>query len=268
MLTKRFLIAVIALLISIAFVSPCLAKSKAPPEKITQEKIVPEKASVPEKPESEKALTPKKPIISGFVGTVTMISTNLIQIKRKKESVSFDINNPELKGYKNLSDIIVGDTVMVKYKKDGILIVKLKGGAGEKKGEKTEKIRPKKALPKAATKQPDVKSKKSWFVGTVTVVYSNLLDVLGKKDVVTFDLRNPELRGYKDISEVTIGDSVAVRYTSDGIMITKLKGATKTKDSEGKKVEKKSKSLRKTVVTRITCTGKGPCAVSVEKPAD
>lgn len=265
---KRVLIGAVALLISIAFVSTSLAKSKVPPEKTTQETIVTEKAPVSEKAETEKASSPKKPIISGFVGAVAMVDMNLIQIKRKKEVVAFDVSNPDLKGYKNLGEIIVGDTVMVKYKKDGIIITKLKGRLGEKKAEKAKKIRSKKALPKAAKKHPAVQSKGSWFIGTVTLVYSNLIDVLGKKEVVTFDTSNPELRGYKDISDVAVGDTVAVQYTNDGIIITKLKRATKARASEGKKVEKKSKSLRKTVVTRITCTGKGPCAVAVEKPAD
>jgi hypothetical protein len=94
--------------------------------------------------------------------------------------------------------------------------------------------------------------------------------VWGKKgEVVTFDASNPELEGYKDISDVIVGDTVAVAYTKDGILIKKLKGITKAKVfEEGKKTEDANKSARKTVVTRITCTGKGPCAVSVDKPID
>jgi hypothetical protein len=252
---KRAFTIAFVLLLGIAFVSTtCFARSKAPPEKVTP----------------EKAPAPKRQVISGFVGKVTMVDANLIQVKVKKEAVTFDASNPELEGYKGMSDVIVGDIVAVKYKKDGIMITKMKGRLGEKKVEKAKKTRPEKVSEKRAPKKTAAKSKASGFLGTVTMVYSNLIDVWGKKgEVVTFDASNPELEGYKDINDVIVGDTVAIAYTKTGILIKKLKGITKAKVfEEEKKTEDSNKSVRQTVVTRITCTGKGPCAVSVDKPTD
>jgi len=118
-----------------------------------------------------------------------------------------------------------------------------------------------------APKQQVTKSKPgvSGFVGTVIMVDANLIDVWGKKAEVTFDASNPELRGYKTIGDVMVGDTVAVAYTKDGIMITKLKGTTRTKALEEKKAEKAKKASRKAAVTQITCSGKGPCTISVDK---
>ena len=118
-----------------------------------------------------------------------------------------------------------------------------------------------------ATKQQVAKSKPgvSGFVGTVIMVDANLIDVWGKKAEVVFDASNPELRGYKTIGDVMVGDTVAVAYTKDGIMITKLKGMTKTKALEEKKAEKAKKASRKAAVTQISCSGKGPCTVTVDK---
>lgn len=257
---KRVFMITFVLLLSIAFVSTCFAKSKAPPEKATQEKVTP-----------EKARAPKKPDISGFVGKVTMVDATLIQVCGKKgEMVTFDASNPELEGYEDISDVIVGDTVATKYIKDGTMITKLKGRPGEKKVEKAKKVRPEKVSKKITPKKTAVKANGSGFLGTVTMVYSNLIDVWGKKgEVVTFDASNPELEGYKDINDVLVGDTVAVAYTKTGILIKKLKGVTKTKVFKRvKNTEDTNKSVRKTVVTRITCTGKGPCAVSVDKPTD
>jgi len=134
----------------------------------------------------------------------------------------------------------------------------------KKKAERVKKSPKRIALTKITAE-----TKGSGFVGTVTMVYSNLIDVLSKKgEVVTFDTSNPVLKGYKDLSDVVVGDTVAVEYTKDGIKITKLRGTTKAKALVKKKTEMETKSPRKTVVTRVTCTGKGPCAVSVDKKAD
>ncbi len=276
---KKLLIIVISVLISIIFVSTGLAFSKPPPERSTKEQMVPEKTPVPDAaPAAEKVLAPKKRTerakIAGFVGIVAIVDSNLIQVKSKMEEVTFDASNPELKGYNALSDVMVGDTVTVAYTKDGIMITRLKGAvktktSEEKKSERTKKRRSKKDTKKIVPRKQVEKPKISGFVGTVTMIYSNLIDVWSKKgEVVTFDASNPELKGYNALSDVMVGDTVTVAYTKDGIMITRLKGAVKTKTSEEKKSEKESKSSRKTVITRITCTGKGPCAVSVDKPED
>ena len=114
----------------------------------------------------------------------------------------------------------------------------------------------------------ETKLKTSGFVGTVIMIDANLIQVKGKKGEVTFDASNPALTGYKDISDVVVGDTVAVQYTKDGILITKLKETAKRIVFGEKKTNNSKKVSRKTVVTRITCTGKGPCAVSVDKPAE
>ncbi len=76
---KRAFTIAFVLLLGIAFVSTtCFARSKAPPEKVTP----------------EKAPAPKRQVISGFVGKVTMVDANLIQVKVKKEAVTFDASNP------------------------------------------------------------------------------------------------------------------------------------------------------------------------------
>ncbi len=82
-----------------------------------------------------------------------MVDANSIQVKVKKEAVTFDVSNPELEGYKEMSDVIVGDTVAVKYKKDGIMITKMKGRLGEKKVEKAKRTRPEKVSEKRAPKK-------------------------------------------------------------------------------------------------------------------
>ena len=168
-----------------------------------------------------------------------------------------------------MSDVVVGDTVAVEYTKDGIKIPKLRGTTKAKVLVKKKAERVKKSHKRIALTKITAETKGSGFVGTVTMVYSNLIDVLSKKgEVVTFDTSNPVLKGYKDLSDVVVGDTVAVEYTKDGIKITKLRGTTKAKALVKKKTEMETKSPRKTVVTRVTCTGKGPCAVSVDKKAD
>ena len=121
---------------------------------------------------------------------------------------------------------------------------------------------PEKAPEKVAPKEPAAKPKPkvSGFVGKVTMIDASLIQVKGKKGSVTFDASNPEVRGYRAIGDVMAGDTVAAKYTKDGIMITKLKGAALEK-----KAEKAKKALKKKVVSRTSCTGTGPCTVSVDK---
>ena len=122
-----------------------------------------------------------------------------------------------------------------------------------------------------------------------------MIAVKGKKATVTFDARNPKLKGYKAIGDVMVGDTVTAKYTKDSVMITKVAGAKpekpakekpKTEMKEKPKVEKKEAPKRKeqkpasaaekkaehakkapteTVVRQISCTGKNPCTVSVVK---
>jgi len=147
---KKVVLLALVLLISIAFVSSSFAFSKAPPEKAS-----PEGAPATEKaPAAEKVPAPKqraaKPKVSGFVGTVTMVDASLLQVKGKKAEVAFDANNPELKGYNAIGDVMVGDTVAVKYTKDGVTITKLKGTAKTKAAEE-KKVEIAKKAPKEET---------------------------------------------------------------------------------------------------------------------
>lgn len=126
---------------------------------------------------------------------------------------------------------------------------------------------------------PDV----SGFVGRVAMINATMIAVKGKKEAVTFDARNPKLKGYKAIKDVLVGDTVAAKYTEDGIMITKLKGRVETKataekkaekakraqkekiTAEERKAEKAKEAPREEVISFITCTKTEPCTVSVVK---
>ena len=136
---KKLLMAALVLLISIAFLPTGCARSKEAPEKAPA-KEAPEKVA-PKEPAAKP-----KPKVSGFVGKVTMIDASLIQVKGKKGSVTFDASNPEFRGYRAIGDVMAGDTVAAKYTKDGIIITKLKGAAGEKKAEKAKKALKKKVV--------------------------------------------------------------------------------------------------------------------------
>ena len=140
---KKLSMVALVLLISIAFMSSGCARSKEAPEKAPakedSEKVAPEKPAAKQKPK-----------VSGFVGKVTMISAGLIQVKGKKGPVTFDASNPDLRGYNDIGDVRVGDTVAAKYTKDGIIITKFKGqtkakAVGERKTEKAKKARKEKA---------------------------------------------------------------------------------------------------------------------------
>jgi hypothetical protein len=159
------------------------------------------------------------------------------------------------------------------------------------------------AQPKAApekTPSPKKQASKpraedSGFMGKVAMIDATMIAVKGKKATVTFDARNPKLKGYKAIGDVMVGDTVTAKYTKDGVMITKVAGAKpekpakekpKTEMEEKPKAEKKESPKRKeqkptsaaekkaehakkasteTVVRQISCTGKTPCTVSVVK---
>jgi hypothetical protein len=159
------------------------------------------------------------------------------------------------------------------------------------------------AQPKAApekTPSPKKQASKpraedSGFMGKVAMIDATMIAVKGKKATVTFDARNPKLKGYKAIGDVMVGDTVTAKYTKDSVMITKAAGAKPEKPAKEKprtemkekpKVEKKEAPKRKeqkpasaaekkaehakrapteTVIRQISCTGKNPCTVSVVK---
>jgi hypothetical protein len=134
---KKLLMVVLILLINIAFVSTGF----------TQPKAAPEKAPAPKK----QAAKPKAEA-PGFVGKVAMIDATMITVRGKKATVTFDARNPQLKGYKAIGDVVVGDTVSAKYTKDGVMITQIVGA----KPERPAKEKPKtemKEKPKAEKKE-------------------------------------------------------------------------------------------------------------------
>lgn len=112
---KKLLLAVLVLVIGITFASTGSAQAKAAVARSTPT------------------------LASGFVGKVTMVGKTMIMVRGKKAAVTFDVTNPQLKGYKSISNVMVGDTVAARYTKDGILITKLKGEAPKKKAGKAKK---------------------------------------------------------------------------------------------------------------------------------
>lgn len=61
------------------------------------------------------------------------------------------------------------------------------------------------------------------FMGTVVNVDASekIIAVAKRGIVLTFDIPNPTFRGYKDISEVKVGDYVSITSTDKGIRIAK-----------------------------------------------
>ncbi|MCX5804642.1 MAG: EF-hand domain-containing protein [Proteobacteria bacterium] len=160
---KKVFMVVLALIISIAFVTTVFAQPKpgAAPAKAEKAAPAPEKA-VAEKPGAEKAAPEKaaepekpkpKPKPKGvFIGDVAAVDTaaktatveSKYGMKGEKGSVTFDLNNAKFKGYKAAGDIQVGDKIAAKYVKDGIEVKKIAGKKPEKA--KKEAVKPKKSF--------------------------------------------------------------------------------------------------------------------------
>ncbi len=70
-----------------------------------------------------------------------------------------------------------------------------------------------------------VKSKGD-FVGKVDTININdkIISVRNKGLLVTFDVTNPRLIGYKSIDQIKSGDPVSISYTGDGIIISRFTG--------------------------------------------
>jgi hypothetical protein len=86
-----------------------------------------------------------------------MIDATMITVKGKKATVTFDARNPKLQSYKAIGDVIVGDTVVAKYTKDGIMITKIAGAKPEKPAKEKPKAE-KKVEKKEAPKKDEPKS--------------------------------------------------------------------------------------------------------------
>lgn len=55
---------------------------------------------------------------------------------------------------------------------------------------------------------------------------SRTVGVRSGKQVITFDAKIVQLKGYKTLGEVSRGDTVAAAYAASGLRITKIKAAT------------------------------------------
>ncbi len=82
------------------------------------------------------------------------------------------------------------------------------------------------------------------FVGTVVKTDPGLMTVKGAKDSVTFDVSMAKLKGYKYISDIKVGDKVAVEYKKGNPMVTKLAGA-KAKKEKAKEDKPKADKPKK-----------------------
>jgi len=173
---KKVLIAVFVLLVSVACVSGTYAQDKPAAEKpkAAAEKPAMEKAEKPaaEKPEAEKpAEKPKPKLPSGFIGKVQNVdnTAQILTVKNAKESVTFSTATPKLKGYKSIEEMKTGDTVAVKYTKDGIMITKIAGAKPEKaKKEKPAAMKSKKFDDVDANKDGKI------TIEELTVVFVNI----------------------------------------------------------------------------------------------
>lgn len=67
---------------------------------------------------------------------------------------------------------------------------------------------------------------KGAFIGTVANMnlVSKTITLKNKGIIVTFDVLNPVLKGYKNLEQIRIGDKIAISYTGNGARITKAIG--------------------------------------------
>ncbi|MCX5809446.1 MAG: EF-hand domain-containing protein [Proteobacteria bacterium] len=82
---------------------------------------------------------------------------------------------------------------------------------------------------KSSEKFPKVRMRvraKGDFVGKVVKVdaTNKIISVKNKGIVVTFDVANPRLIGYKSLDQIKMGDSISVGYTGDGAIISRFTG--------------------------------------------
>jgi len=184
---KKVFMVVLALFISVAFVSAVFAQAKpeaapakapakaekvapapekAAAEKPAAEKAAPEKAAEPEKPK------PKPKPKGVFIGNVCAVNAAMKTVaveskmgtKGEKGSVTFVLNNAVFKGYKSIDEIQVGDKAAVKYTKDGIEVKKIAG-------KKPEKAKKEAAKPKMGFKDVDKNKDSKITIEELVIVF-------------------------------------------------------------------------------------------------
>lgn len=185
---KKIFMVMFALFISVAFVSmafaqakpaatekPAPAKEAPAPEKAAP---APEKAApAPEKAEAKADKPKPKPKPAGFYGEVTNVdaTAKILTVKTKKDVVTFDLAKATFKGYKDISEIKVGDKVAVKYSKDGINVKKI--AAAKPAKEKKEKP----AAKKKGFKDIDANKDGKVTIEELTVIFINVTPEMFKQ---------------------------------------------------------------------------------------
>jgi len=178
---KKIFMVMFALFISVAFVSMVFAQAKpAATEKPApaKEAPAPEKAApAPEKAEAKADKPKPKPKPAGFYGEVTNVdaTAKTLTVKTKKDVVTFDLAKATFKGYKDISEIKVGDKVAVKYSKDGINVKKI--AAAKPAKEKKEKP----AAKKKGFKDIDANKDGKVTIEELTVIFINVTPEMFKQ---------------------------------------------------------------------------------------
>ena len=185
---KKIFMVMFALFISVAFVSMAFAQAKpAATEKPApaKEAHAPEKAApapakeapAPEKAEAKADKPKPKPKPAGFYGEVTNVdaTAKILTVKTKKDVVTFDLAKATFKGYKDISEIKVGDKVAVKYSKDGINVKKI--AAAKPAKEKKEKP----AAKKKGFKDIDANKDGKVTIEELTVIFINVTPEMFKQ---------------------------------------------------------------------------------------
>ncbi len=187
---KRALIFIIALLVSIAFATPGITQPKpAAPEKAAPVKAEP--AAAPEKAakteEAKEAEKPKPKTFPGFVGTVENVGAGLLTIKYPKGMLTLDISNAKFKGYKNASEIKIGDKVSITHVKGVMTVTKIAGA----KPEPAKKV-------KKSFKDIDTNNDGKITIEELTIVFVNITP----EDFKKFDKNNDGVLDEKEFKAI------------------------------------------------------------------
>lgn len=146
--------------------------------------------------------------------------------------------------------------VSIAFVSTGFAQEKAKAAPAAKPAAAPEKAKPAADKPAAAAEKPAAAPEKpaepakpkpkpiSGFVGTVVKTDPGLMTVKGAKDSVTLDISMAKLKGYKYISDIKVGDKVAVQYKKGNPMVTKIAGA-KAKKEKAKEDKPKADKPKK-----------------------
>ncbi|OPY65096.1 MAG: EF hand [Syntrophorhabdaceae bacterium PtaU1.Bin034] len=136
---KRSVIAALFVLIGCSFLSGGYARE-------VQQPVSGQPGSKVEKAATRKPASPKRANErSAFVGRIVEINPRVetLSVKGRGSTVTFDVSNPMLSGYKVLSDIRTGDRVAVVYIPNGIRVTKLTGKSEPSAKEEPHSVRQK-----------------------------------------------------------------------------------------------------------------------------